>query len=142
MLLMLGWSAGCAQLLGDVDLRDPMAEPAPQPPVVTQQTDSLEPTGSAPPGLPRLCDTGQTRCLGGLLEECDAEFGNWKVVDSCATPDHPMIDHVWRERLALSDRMVELRRSPIRFAAVCGFEGLRRTAIGSAKMVRDRLRSR
>jgi hypothetical protein len=38
--------------------------------------------------------------------------------------------------------MIELRRSPMRFAAVCGFEGLRRTAIGSAKMVRDRLHSR
>jgi CelD/BcsL family acetyltransferase involved in cellulose biosynthesis len=63
-------------------------------------------------------------------------------VDSCATPDHPMIDHVWRERLPLSDRMIELRRSPVRFAAVCGFEGLRRTAIQSVKMVRDRLRGR
>jgi hypothetical protein len=63
-------------------------------------------------------------------------------VDSCATPNHPMIDHVWRERLALSDRMIELKRAPMRFALVCGFEGLRRTAIGSARMVRDRLGSR
>jgi CelD/BcsL family acetyltransferase involved in cellulose biosynthesis len=23
--------------------------------------------------------------------------------DSCATPDHPMIDHLWRERLAMTD---------------------------------------
>lgn len=61
--------------------------------------------------------------------------------DSCATPGHPMIDHIWRERLALSDRMIELKRSP-RFALVCGFEGLRRTAIHLVKMVRDRLRRR
>ena len=87
VLLALGWSAGCAQLLGDVDLRDPVEEPAPAPTDVNQQAQSLEPTGSLPTGLPRLCDTGQTRCLGGLLEECDADFGNWKVVDSCATPD-------------------------------------------------------
>jgi hypothetical protein len=26
------------------------------------------------------------------------------AADSCATPDHPMIDHLWRERLALSQR--------------------------------------
>jgi CelD/BcsL family acetyltransferase involved in cellulose biosynthesis len=56
--------------------------------------------------------------------------------DSCATADHPMIDHVWRERLALSDRMIELKRAPMRFTLVCAFEGLRRTAIRSAKMVR------
>jgi hypothetical protein len=37
--------------------------------------------------------------------------------------------------------MIELKRSP-RFALVCGFEGLRRVAIRSAKMARDRLRSR
>ena len=77
VLLALGWSAGCAQLLGDVDLRDPVEEPAPAPTDVNQQAQSLEPTGSLPTGLPRLCDTGQTRCLGGLLEECDADFGNW-----------------------------------------------------------------
>lgn len=27
-------------------------------------------------------------------------------VDSCATPDHPMIDHIWRERLAMADYLV------------------------------------
>ena len=26
--------------------------------------------------------------------------------DSCATADHPMIDHLWRERLALADLMI------------------------------------
>src|SRR5258706_16381132 len=26
--------------------------------------------------------------------------------DSCATADHPMIDHVWRERLPLGDRLL------------------------------------
>jgi CelD/BcsL family acetyltransferase involved in cellulose biosynthesis len=62
-------------------------------------------------------------------------------VDSCAAPGHPMIDHVWRERLVLSDRMIELRPSP-RFALVCRFEGLRRAAFQAAKAVRDRLRHR
>jgi len=27
-------------------------------------------------------------------------------VDSCATADHPMIDHLWRERLALADLLI------------------------------------
>ena len=27
-------------------------------------------------------------------------------VDSCATADHPMIDHLWRERLALTDLLI------------------------------------
>ena len=29
-------------------------------------------------------------------------------VDSCATPDHPMIDHIWRERLDMADWLVAL----------------------------------
>jgi hypothetical protein len=60
-------------------------------------------------------------------------------VDSCAAPGHPMIDHVWRERLVLSDRMIELKPSP-RFALVCRFEGVRRAAIKMAKAIRGRLR--
>jgi CelD/BcsL family acetyltransferase involved in cellulose biosynthesis len=62
-------------------------------------------------------------------------------VDSCATAEHPMIDHLWRERLVLSDRMIELKPSP-RFGLVCCFEGLRRAAKDAAKAVRDRLRRR
>ena len=33
--------------------------------------------------------------------------------DSCATADHPMIDHLWRERLALCDRLVAVRPQAI-----------------------------
>ena len=29
-------------------------------------------------------------------------------VDSCATPDHPMIDHLWRDRLMLADQLTAL----------------------------------
>jgi CelD/BcsL family acetyltransferase involved in cellulose biosynthesis len=91
-------------------------------------------------------DEGLARSSPGVQLLCDLTESLLAAptplrADSCATPGHPMIDHVWRERLALSDRMIELKRSP-RFALVCGFEGLRRAAIHSAKMVRDRLRSR
>ena len=45
----------------------------------------------ASPGVQLLLDVTQT-----LLADAGIARAN-----SCATPDHPMIDHVWRERLAL-----------------------------------------
>ncbi len=59
--------------------------------------------------------------------------------DSCATADHPMIDHIWRERLPLCDLMVALRpQASFRFAQ--RLERLRNVAIAAAKQVRDKLR--
>jgi hypothetical protein len=59
--------------------------------------------------------------------------------DSCATPDHPMIDRVWRERLALADRLISLGpERPFRFRLACALEGLRRRAIHAAKAMRGR----
>jgi CelD/BcsL family acetyltransferase involved in cellulose biosynthesis len=63
-------------------------------------------------------------------------------VDSCASADHPMIDHIWRERLALSDRLIALRPSAAPFALTCRIETLRRSAIAGAKAMRDSLRNR
>jgi CelD/BcsL family acetyltransferase involved in cellulose biosynthesis len=63
-------------------------------------------------------------------------------VDSCASPRHPMIDHVWRERLALSDRLIALRPSAMPFALACRIETLRRSAIATVKAARDRIRGR
>jgi len=60
--------------------------------------------------------------------------------DSCATADHPMIDHLWRERLALSDRLIALRPTALPFGFLCRLEALRRGAIAMAKTLRDRLR--
>ena len=34
------------------------------------------------------------------------------LVDSCAVADHPMIDHLWTDRLAMSDWLVPLRGKP------------------------------
>ena len=55
--------------------------------------------------------------------------------DSCAAADHPMIDHVWRERLALCDRLVAVRPQA-RFALVRRLEGLRVAAVAGAKRIR------
>ena len=55
--------------------------------------------------------------------------------NSCATADHPMIDRIWRERLALSDRLIGLRpRAP--FSRARRMELLRRAVIAAAKTMR------
>lgn len=56
--------------------------------------------------------------------------------DSCATANHPMIDHIWRERLTFCDRLIGVRpRAP--FHAVRQLELLRHTAYAAAKSIRD-----
>jgi CelD/BcsL family acetyltransferase involved in cellulose biosynthesis len=61
--------------------------------------------------------------------------------DSCATADHPMIDHIWRERLPLCNRLIGVRpQAP--FAIARRLESLRSAAIAGAKTVRDNLRHR
>jgi hypothetical protein len=61
--------------------------------------------------------------------------------DSCATADHPMIDHLWRERLALANRLIAVRaRAP--FSVVRRLEGLRSAAIAGAKSIRKGVRDR
>jgi len=58
--------------------------------------------------------------------------------DSCATANHPMIDHIWRERLALCDRLIAVR--PLTsFSAVRRLEMLRNTALAAAKAVRSQM---
>jgi CelD/BcsL family acetyltransferase involved in cellulose biosynthesis len=58
--------------------------------------------------------------------------------DSCATANHPMIDHIWRERLALSDRLIAVRPL-VSFASVGRLEMLRNTALAAAKAVRSQM---
>jgi CelD/BcsL family acetyltransferase involved in cellulose biosynthesis len=60
-------------------------------------------------------------------------------VDSCAAADHPMIDHFWRGRRQLSDRLIALKPGPA-FTLTCRLENLRRQGISMAKHVRDALR--
>jgi len=66
------------------------------------------------------------------------EDANVARADSCATANHPMIDRLWRERIALCDRLIGVRPSaPFSFAR--RLEALRSVAIAGAKGVRDRL---
>lgn len=90
---------------------------------------------------------GVSRASPGVqlaLDLTEAVLADVKIerVDSCATANHPMIDHIWRERLAVSDRLVALRPSAWPFGLVCRLEALRRSAIVALKALRDRLRDR
>jgi CelD/BcsL family acetyltransferase involved in cellulose biosynthesis len=58
--------------------------------------------------------------------------------DSCATADHPMIDHVWRDRLTLCDRLIAVRPQAS-FSSVRRLEMLRNAAIAAAKAVRSQM---
>jgi CelD/BcsL family acetyltransferase involved in cellulose biosynthesis len=62
-------------------------------------------------------------------------------VDSCAAPDHPMIDHIWRERLPLADRLVQPGpHGGAAFALTRTLEAVRTSTIAAAKRARDLLR--
>ncbi len=65
--------------------------------------------------------------------------------DSCATAGHPMIDGIWRERLALADCLVDVgrrdgsgkaRAGEAGFALVCRLEAARRAAVGAVRRMR------
>jgi CelD/BcsL family acetyltransferase involved in cellulose biosynthesis len=62
-----------------------------------------------------------------------------RFVDSCAVPDHPLMEHLWRDRLAMADVMIGV--SPgANFARACRLELMRRDAIAMARGMQDVLR--
>ncbi|HTP93398.1 MAG TPA: GNAT family N-acetyltransferase, partial [Xanthobacteraceae bacterium] len=74
-----------------------------------------------------------------LTEEL-AEDPTLARADSCATADHPMIDHIWREQLALCDRLIALRpTAPFMLARRA--ESLRRAAVVGLKHIRGWFRA-
>jgi hypothetical protein len=55
-------------------------------------------------------------------------------VDSCAVPNHPMIDAIWRERLEVFDLLVAIKpQSNLSFRLACGAESGRRRLVALAK---------
>lgn len=61
--------------------------------------------------------------------------------DSCAVPDHPMIDPIWRERLVLFDLLIAVKPpSRIRFGFACAAEAGRRRMLSAAKALLHKLR--
>lgn len=62
-------------------------------------------------------------------------------VDSCATEGHPMIDHIWRERIALCDRLIAVDpNDELKFAATCRLEALRGHTLVAARGLRGLMR--
>lgn len=58
-------------------------------------------------------------------------------VDSCAVADHSMIDHLWRERLPLADRLVAPdAAASVLFGFARQLESARRTAVAGARRLR------
>lgn len=75
---------------------------------------------------------------------CDLlERGDIDEVDSSAVPDHPMINHLWRDRLAMTDIMIATPgTSPALFALMVSAENGRRRARNFAKSIYHRLLKR
>jgi CelD/BcsL family acetyltransferase involved in cellulose biosynthesis len=87
--------------------------------------------GRFSPGVQLLLEVTQ-----GLLDDRSVA-----CADSCATAGHPMIDHIWRERVELADRLMRLGpQRPLAFAFACTLERARRAATAGLKSLRDRVR--
>lgn len=88
-----------------------------------------ETQSAASPGVQLTID--MTRRL--LAEEL-------RQVDSCATADHPMIDRLWRERVAVSDRLIAAGPGTrLGFTLALALEHARGFALRVAKHLRARL---
>ena len=63
--------------------------------------------------------------------------------DSLATSNHPLIDHIWRERRTISDRLIAVKAdSFVPFSVVCRLEAMRRLGRAAARTVLEHLRGR
>ncbi len=68
------------------------------------------------------------------------ENGAHEVINSCAIPDHPMIDHIWRERMEIGDLAIAtFNASPRRLAFALNRESARRKIRAVAKRAYYRL---
>jgi CelD/BcsL family acetyltransferase involved in cellulose biosynthesis len=83
----------------------------------------------ASPGVQLMLDVTEALLADGSIAQAD----------SCATADHPRIDHLWRERLALSDRLIAVRAQGVPFPIACRMETLRRSLLGRIKQMRNAL---
>jgi CelD/BcsL family acetyltransferase involved in cellulose biosynthesis len=89
-------------------------------------------------------DEGMARFSPGLQAMTDLTAAliaddTIRFVDSCAVPNHPLIDHLWRDRLAMADLMIGPRPGG-NFALACRMETMHRDAIARARKLRDALK--
>ncbi len=68
-----------------------------------------------------------------VMEHLTAE-GGVETIDSCALPDHPMINHIWRDGVSFHDRVIAARTTPRwMFNAIVAHETAWRRARALAK---------
>lgn len=90
-------------------------------------------------------DEGLARYSPGVLVLLDAtedlfRRGDIVLADSCAQPGHPMIDNIWRGRIAIADVLIATPgTSAAAFAAILAAERLRLRAHRAAKRLYHRL---
>ena len=64
------------------------------------------------------------------------EEGTHELINSCAVPNHPMIDHIWRERIEMGDMLVQTHSaSASAFSIAAAKEAARRRMRAAAKNV-------
>ncbi|MBL8908360.1 MAG: GNAT family N-acetyltransferase [Rhizobiales bacterium] len=76
-----------------------------------------------------------------ILDATEALFaeGDIALADSCAAPDHPMIDNIWRDRIMMADLLIGTpNMPPARFKAMMAAEAFRRRGRNAAKDVYNR----
>jgi CelD/BcsL family acetyltransferase involved in cellulose biosynthesis len=78
------------------------------------------------------------RLLTAALTEKLAQNDAIARTDSLIAPGSDVLDHFWRERLALCDRLIAVRPTAA-FGLACRLERLRGAVIASAKSIRARL---
>jgi hypothetical protein len=77
-----------------------------------------------------------------ILEATRTMFEDEQILfaDSCATPNHPMIDHLWKDRLEVRDVLVGNPRKPrLLFQLIHALERTRTSARSSLKQLRRHL---
>ena len=72
-----------------------------------------------------------------MLDVTQAQLADTQIgmTDSCADPDHPMIDRLWQERVGLCDLMIATKRDGEAFRAVAQKEANQRRLRTLAKRV-------
>ena len=90
-----------------------------------------EQSARASPGVQLTVDITRRLCADPAIDSAD----------SIAVAGHPMIDHVWRARLAVCDALLPVRREPLPFAAIAAAVAARHAAREFARHLFHRIRS-
>jgi len=83
------------------------------------------------PGVQLTLDVTRHLCADGSIDD----------VDSTAVAGHPMIDHIWRSRLAVCDVLLPVQPGRLALALFAGLIGVRRILRNAARSIFHRIRA-